>query len=117
MDDMLYDDKLAGDISADKYAEKHKNFTQQKTELAEQLSNLDSNFSKRFDQRLTMLELSQKAAQIYANGMPDQKRLIISKLFAKLTIKKGAVSVTYTNFASIIAQNVLEITNLMETKK
>lgn len=117
MDDMLYDDKLAGDISADKYTEKHKNFTQQKTELAEQLSNLDSSFNRRINQRLTMLELSQKAAQIYANSMPDQKRLIISKLFAKLTIKKGAISVTYTNFANIIAQNVLETTNLMETRK
>jgi site-specific DNA recombinase len=117
MDDVLYDDKLAGDITQEKYKEKHGQFMKQKTELAEQLKGVDASSSHRLDQQLVLLELSQKAAEIYANKQPEQKRLIISNLFSKLTLKDGIISVSYTKFAEVIARNVLETNIIMETAK
>jgi magnesium-transporting ATPase (P-type) len=116
MDDGLYDDKLAGEISQDKYEEKHGQFMAEKMELNERLSLLDQSQGRRLDQQLVLLELSQKAADLYAKKSPDQKRLIISKLFKQLTIKEGSLSVEYTNFARAIEEKVQKTRILMETK-
>lgn len=117
MDDVLYEDKLSGDITQEKYKEKHEQFMKQKAELIEQLNSVDASSSHRLDQQLVLLELSQKAAEIYAHKQPEQKRLIISNLFSKLTLKDGVLSVSYTKFAEAIAQNVLETNIIMEIAK
>lgn len=114
MEEGLYDDKLAGDITPEKYKEKHEQFVNQKAELSDQLSKMDVSLSQRLEQRLVILELSQNAAQIYANKTADQKRLIISKLFANLTLKDGSLSVNYSKFADAIAERVQKTRNLME---
>ncbi len=64
-----------------------------------------------------VFDLSQKAAEIYAHKRPEQKRLIISSLFSKLTLKGGIPSGSYTKFAEAIAQGVLEINIIIETAK
>ncbi len=117
MDDSLYDDKLAGEISPSKYKEKHEQFLKEKAELAEQLEGMDKSFGKALNQRLAVLELSQKAAQIYSTKSPAQKRLIISLLFGKLTLKDGSLSVSYTNFAKVIAHKALETEKIIKEAK
>jgi len=117
MDDVLYEDKLAGDITPDKYKEKHDRFMREKAELEERLAQAGSVSDKSLGQRLIILELSQKAAQIYADKTPDQKRLIISKLFRKLTLKEGELHVEYTNFSKVIAQKVLETEKILKEAK
>jgi len=114
MDETLYDDKLSGEISKERYQEKHQHFMGQKAELASQLASIDESLSARLEQRLVVLELSQKAAELYARKTPTQKRLIISKLFEKLTLKGGCLSVKYSKFAGVIAQNAQQTTKLLE---
>ncbi len=106
MDSNLYDDKLAGDISEDKYSQKHQELNQNRLELEERLGKVDKTLSVILDKKLVLLELSQKAAEIYTHKTPEQKRTIITKLFRKLEYTEGAVSVMYTNFSRAIAQNV-----------
>ncbi len=113
MDDELYDDKLAGDISKDKYVEKHEVFKAQKTALEAQKAKVDALVTKSLEQRLVILELAQKAAIIYQNRMPEQKRLIITKLFKRITTHNGVVSVSYTNFCRAIADKVLKTSKLI----
>jgi DNA invertase Pin-like site-specific DNA recombinase len=117
MDSSLYDDKLAGDISQEKYVEKHELFMSQIAELNERLNQIDSSLGKRLEHKLVLLELSQKAAQIYRNKSPEQKRLIISKLFEDMTLKGGSLSVKHTKFARAIAENVSETRKIMEAQK
>ena len=117
MDEMLYDDKLAGEISKDRYDEKHKLFREQKAELESQLANIDVTISERLEQRLVLLELSQKAADLYTQKTPEQKRLIISKLFENVILKGGSISVKYSRFAEAIADKVLKTRNIMEAQK
>jgi len=106
MDSNLYDDKLAGEISDEKYEQKHADLESEKATLEQQLVNIDTNAGLRLEKRLTLLELSQKAAELYSKKTPEQKRTIITKLFEKLTYSEGIVSVTYTSFSRAIAQNV-----------
>ena len=116
MDDGLYDDKLAGEITQERYEGKHEQFVEQKTELNERLTKMDKLAGRRLEQRLVLLELSQKAAELYPNKSPEQKRLIASKLFSTMALKGGSLSVEYTNFACAVAEKVQKTRNLMEAK-
>lgn len=117
MNEMLYDDKLSGDISKERYDEKRKQFREQKAELENQLATIDISIGERLEQRQVILELSQKAADLYAQKTPAQKRLIISKLFENISLKGGTVSVKYSKFAEAIADNVQKTRNIMETQE
>ena len=81
------------------------------------MGSIDKSAGHRLERKFAILELSQKAAQIYAEKAPEQKRLIISKLFSKLTLKSGILSVSYTDFAQVLAENVIETRNIMEDAK
>lgn len=117
MDERLYDDKLSDDISPEKYAEKHTEFVRQKAELRQRLEAIDKSAGQRLDHVLVLLELSQKAAQIYPTRSPEQKRLIITKLFKDIQLDNDILSVSYTDFAQTIAQNVLETRKIIGGKK
>jgi site-specific DNA recombinase len=114
MDDNMYEDKLSGEITKERYEVKHERFLSEKAEYQTQLNKLDTILSSRLEQRLGILELSQKAAEIYASKPPEQKRLIISKLFANLTLRNGELSVTYSKFVLAIAERVQKTRILME---
>jgi site-specific DNA recombinase len=117
MDETLYDDKLSGEITKERYEEKHGQFMTQKADIESQLTNIDASMGERLEQRLVILELSQKAASLYAQKTPEQKRLIISKLFEKVSLKGGAISVKYSKFAEVIADKVQKTRNIMEAQK
>jgi len=117
MENHLYDDKLSGEISPDKYADKHAQFELEKTQLHEQLNGIDRTFGARIDQILVLLELSQKAAQIYGNMSPQQKRLIITKLFKEIAFDNNSLSIIYTNLAQTIAKNVVETRKIIGGEK
>lgn len=116
MDSNLYDDKLAGEISQSVYAQKHQAFADQLRALEDKLNKVDSTIGASLEQRLVLLELSQRAADIYNRKSPEKKRIIISKLFDEFTYKGGILSVNYTEFARAIAQNVLETQQLIGGK-
>ena len=116
MDDQLYDDKLAGEIPKDKYDAKHEQLMAEKAQFESKRAKVDASAAKGLEQRLVILELSQKAATIYQTKSPEQKRLIITKLFASITSNDGVVSVTYTNFSRAIAERALKTTNLLGGK-
>jgi len=113
MEDHLYDDKLAGEISIDKYKDKKAKIGNQVAELDRKLTNVDLSSSTQLEQRLVLLELSQKASNIYQDRSKDQRRIIITKLFETITYKGGVLSVTYTEFAKVIAENVLETKKIL----
>jgi len=68
---------------------------------------------ERLEHREVILELSQKAADIYSNRTPAQKLIITSKLFEKLSLEGGSLSVKHSKFALAIAQNVQKTTKIM----
>ena len=80
------------------------------------LSKIDKAAGYRLEHKLVLLELSQKAAELYPSKSPEQKRLLASKLFNKMTINAGRLSVEFTNFAQAIAERVEKTRNLMEAE-
>lgn len=117
MDDCLYDDKLSGEITKERYTEKHEILMSEKTQVNQQLSKLESSLGVKLKQRFAVMELTQRAAQIYPNKSPEQKRLILSKLFAEIRVSGGVISVNYTKFAEAIGHKIQQSTKLMEVPK
>jgi len=113
MDNNLYDDKLANAISQERYGEKHNSLMTEKAALEDRISRIDQSKALLLEKRLVLLELSQKAAEIYPRKTPEQKRLIITKLFQQLTYDEDSLSVKYTKFCQIMAQNVQLTRNLL----
>lgn len=113
MEDILYDDKLAGEITVEKYKGKQANFNEQRTALETEFATLKADKTNNLDQRIFLLELTQKAAEIYGTRTPEQKRLLISKLFSSISNTKHGVSVKYTKSAEVIAQKSLQTQELI----
>ncbi len=56
---------------------------------------------------ISEIELSQGAKRLFAdeNTNNDEKRIILTKLFEKISLKDNSVSVTYTKLTQAIARN------------
>jgi len=117
MEEMLYDDKLAGEITKEKYDEKRKVFAEERSSFEQRKLQIAAKAETSIEKRIVVLKLSQKASAIYAKRTPEQKRLIISKLFSDLTLSSGALSVKYTNFTEAIAQRAEKSRQLIGGQK
>ena len=114
MDSDLYDDKLAGDITKDIYQTKHTTFMEQLKDLRAKQTALEDKAKKNdLPQRLALLKLTQKAAELYQTRTINQKRVILTKLFTSFTYSDGAVSVKYSKFASVIANKTLKTKEIL----
>lgn len=107
MDDMLYDDKLAGLISAGRYKEKHESFVGELKSLERQKGGVSQQYEEKYMKGISEIELSQDAKRLFADTdvTNDEKRIILTKLFKKISLKDNVVSVTYTKLAQAIAVN------------
>jgi hypothetical protein len=105
MDDMLYDDKLAGLISAERYQQKHDGFVSELKGLEKQIGGISQQYEEKYMKGISEIELSQDAKRLFADqNIPnEEKRVILTKLFTKISLKDGVVSVIYTKLAAAIA--------------
>lgn len=110
MDEMLYDDKLAGDISTDRYTAKHEAICNEINDLTEKLGGLTGKYQEKYMKGISIIELSQVAKERFLSQKidNDEKRDILIKLFHKMVVKDGFVSVTYTKLAQAIASKSIE---------
>ncbi len=107
MDDMLYDDKLAGLISNERYLSKHESFVSELNDLQKQKGGISQKYEEKYMEGIANIKLSQDAKRLFSdtNIINDDKRLILTKLFEKVSLKDNSVSVTYTKLAQAIARN------------
>jgi site-specific DNA recombinase len=106
MDDMLYDDKLAGLISTERYQQKHDGFVSELKGLVKQRGGVSQKYEEKYMKGIAEIELSQNAKRLFAdmNVPNDEKRVILTKLIKKISLKDSVVSVKYTKLAQAIAQ-------------
>jgi hypothetical protein len=91
MEENLYDDRLAGFISRERYEEKRRRLTKQAVEVAERLAMLRE--AQDTSEPLTQEPRSDNPmVDLYLRGTPHQKRIFLSTLFKKITVKEGQVS-------------------------
>jgi site-specific DNA recombinase len=115
MDDMLYDDKLAGLISVERYQQKHDGFVSELKSLEKQKGGISQKYEDKYMKGISDIELSQEAKQLFADATVtnDDKRVILTKLFASISMKDNLVSVTYTKLAQAIAQKSVQTREIL----
>jgi site-specific DNA recombinase len=108
MDDMLYDDKLAGYITLEKYEKKHTDILNQIELLNDELLTAESTCLEKQKNTIDLIKLTQKAKDEYMDkNLPNEaKRAILTELFDSATLKDNSLSVKYTRFVDLIAQKV-----------
>lgn len=104
MDEALYDDKLAGAITLDRYETKHKSFIKEIEALELTLNNLDDTIVERKRRGIYLLELSQGAAKYYEEKDADEKRQILLELFDNITINDGSIEVKLKDQIELISR-------------
>jgi len=113
MDSNLYDDKISGEISVEKYTIKHKEIVLKLAAINEALDKDSSGNSDQLESKILLIQLSQKAAKIFPSRTIEQKRLIVTKLFKDIVYDGQSVSVKLTDFAQIVAQNIHKTSKLI----
>jgi hypothetical protein len=105
MDEMLYDDKLAGLITTERYQTKHDAFISELKGLERQKGGVSQKYEEKYMKGISEIELSQDAKRLFAdqNVRNEEKRAILTKLFTRISLKDSVVSVTYTKLAAAIA--------------
>lgn len=108
-DNLMYEDRLALRITLDTYEIKHKENLLRKKDLEKSLKEIDEKAERQFEHGMDILTLSQEAATVYQKKNPEQKRVILSKLFSNLSVNCPELRFDFTELAMAIAEK-LELT-------
>jgi len=119
MAEMLYDDKLAGEITKERYDAKKADIQKQLTELRDQLDLAAVTTQEIHENAVDIIELTQQAKAQYTDSDMgnDAKRTILTKLFDEVVYMSGSVSVKLSFLAESIAKRSEETRQIMETQK
>lgn len=93
MGEVLYEDKLAGLISAERYKQKNEQLAKEAAELVERLAVLHE--AQGESAPATQEQLSDNPiVDLYLGGTPSQKRIVLTGLFKKIYVEDGALQFT-----------------------
>ena len=114
---MLYDDKLDGKITPEFYEQKFKQYTKEKEEIVSSIGKHNNAQTKYFELGISILELSQRAKEIYQKATIEEKRTLLSLVFSNLYLNEGKLTTFYTKPFEILANSVLATNKIFEPSK
>ena len=119
MDEMLYDDKLAGEISKERYEIKHVEILKQIEQAKDELLIADQTSLSQHKKAIDLIRLTQCAKDEYLGSdlTIDAKRTILTELFDSATYRNNFLSVKYTKFVEAIAKRNQKTKQIMEDAK
>lgn len=101
----MYEDKLDGLITAERYKEKLVKLEQEYEDMSNQLAKHLKNHREYLDERVTIWEQSQTAAERYQQIKDaDQRRIIIREIFSNLRLHGNSLLVEYREEVKLIAE-------------
>ncbi|KKW03622.1 MAG: Recombinase [Candidatus Saccharibacteria bacterium GW2011_GWC2_48_9] len=113
--DILYEDRLSERIVAEAYDRRYKELLQEEANTKHSLDTVDDFSNRQFEHGMKILELSQKASEVFPSKSPEQKRIILSRLFSNLSIDGPTLDIELSSLALAIADKV-KIHKELETK-
>lgn len=118
--DHLYDDKLDEKISRQFWEKKHAEITAEQEAIQEQLSKLKTNEAKYFELWLDIIDLAFRARELYEKKSPEERRVLLTKLFSNLYLKDTETTYTLKKPVEVLAKRVqekLDVEKVSEPKK
>ena len=104
--DKIYDDKMAGLIDEEMYKRKTADYQKRKDELTETVADYTNGNVPNFEFSLNILELADRAADIYKRRTSEEKQMLLKILLSNALLKDKKVDATLrTPFDSIVKYN------------
>jgi site-specific DNA recombinase len=114
--DELYDDKLEGRISATKYDEKSTAIAEEQTAILTALGKLGAAKVSFINQGFDILELTQRAAEIYqAKDSQDERRALLRDIFSNIGLNGQTLLGNYRNEIAAVFDKVERVSVLEQT--
>lgn len=117
MDETLYEDKLAGEITRERYNDKHQSFIAEIKEIESQIKSLSTDMEEEIEKRITVLQLTQRAKEEYVAGDSERRREIINDLIESIEIDVHFIRIKVTEFVAMIADSSLQSRELIKSLK
>ncbi len=89
--DILYNDRLDQKITTDGWEKKQKEINQEQEEIRLQIEKIKNIETKYFEIWLNILDLANRAREIYEKRSPEERRLLLSHIFSNLMLKDEKV--------------------------
>lgn len=90
--DILYDDRLAENISQERWQEKQKAINEEQANLRKEMERLKNEETKYFELYINILDLARRAREIYEKRSPEERRALLGHIFSNLTLKDKKVA-------------------------
>ncbi len=104
--DLLYEDRLSERITPERYDDLSKKIMQELSDLEGNVASMADKSRKQLQRGIDVLEKSQKAAQVYAQKSPEDKRRLLSELFTTLHLDGSKLLVQYNPYSLAISKRV-----------
>lgn len=116
MDDALYDDKLAGIITQERFETKRKDIADQLQTAKDDLLLADTTSEQRHNEAIDLIKLTQTAKEQYLddNMSNEAKRSILTELFDSVILKDNSISVKYSFFAQSVADKCIKTKQILQ---
>lgn len=114
--DKIYDDKLDGEITAEMYHRKCKQYTEEKEQVVEGIKKHSQENTKYYELGLRFYEIAQRAKEIYMEAVDNDKKQILRLIFASLTLNNGTLNYAHTRAFKILS-DVINATNSSKEEK
>ena len=90
-----YLDKVDGKITEEFWAERSKEWRQEQARLLAELERLQAADGQYIDDGVRIIELSQRAHELYLTQPPEEKRKLLGLLLSNRTLEDGHIEATY----------------------
>ena len=119
MDEMLYDDKLSGEITKERYDSKHADILKQIEQADDELLVANETSLDMHRKAIDLIKLTQCAKDEYSSNdlTNEAKRTILTELFDSAVYKDNSLSVKYTKFVESIAKRNQKTKQIMKEAK
>lgn len=112
----IYEDKIDQKISVETYEKHFKKYNAQKEEAVNEIEKLNKGNKQYYEVGYSIHELAYKAMEIYKNPKvnDEDRRLLLSYAFSKITLKNREVTPTYTLGFEFLANWVPKLNLILE---
>lgn len=104
----LYDDKLDGKISTELYEKKQAQFAAERDEALAGIKRQNESVDQYRELSLSVLELSQRAGELYEHATDEEKRKLVRLAFEKMTVKNGQLVLSFNEAFRVLYGLALE---------
>lgn len=118
--DILYNDRLDQKITTAYWESKQKEINVEQSDIQEQITRIKNAETKYFEIWLNIIDLANRAEEIYKKRSPEERRILLSHIFSNLMLKDEKVLSTLKKPVYVISKRVqqkIDAENNFEPKK